>query len=139
MPQNMPDKPKPYRGADAYKSFVRSKPKKSSGSGAKKPDYRSGGMFRSGRAIKPAPGTKERRKFRDSDTKLGKPSGVKRGTYKSGGLYKSGRAIAQAPGTKKNSRVTTPKPSKSASKGYRGNMGRRSADSYGSPNKYKRK
>ena len=34
--------------------------------------------------------------------------------YKPGGSYSTGRAIPPSPGTKKNSRVTTPKPSKSA-------------------------
>ncbi len=88
-----------------------------------------------------APKKAIRKSMRSADS-YGNPAkkkGVAKATYKSGGLFSTGRAITQAPGTKKNSRVTTPKPSKSASKGYKGNMGRRSADSYGSPSKYKRK
>lgn len=70
--------------------------------------------------------------------------------YKSGGMFSTGRAITQAPGTKKNSRVTTPKPSKSAginrktkatsampsksaSKGRKGSTAMRGADTYGNP------
>lgn len=53
--------------------------------------------------------------------------------YKSGGMYSTGRAITVAPGTKKNSRVTTPKPSKSASKGRKGSVSMRGADAYGNP------
>ena len=86
----------------------------------------------------------------DSYGSPAKPKGVKKATYKSGGMYSTGRAITQAPGTKRNSRVTTPKPSKSAginrstqvtsampsksaSKGRKGSTSYRGADAYKNP------
>ena len=60
-------------------------------------------------------GTRSSRRSADSYGSGGpKIKGVKKATYKPGGLYSTGRAIPPGPGTKKNSRVTTPKPSKSA-------------------------
>lgn len=73
------------------------------------------------------------RKSADAYGSPAKKKGVSKATYKSGGLYSTGRAITQAPGTKKNSRVTTPKPSKSASKGRKGSTAMRGADAYGNP------
>lgn len=73
------------------------------------------------------------RKSADSYGSPAKPKGVKKATYKSGGLYSTGRAITVAPGTKKNSRVTTPKPSMSTSKGRKGSTSYKSADAYGNP------
>ena len=75
---------------------------------------------------------------------------AKKPNYKSGGMFSTGRAITVAPGTKKNSRVTTPKPSKSAgvnrktkvtsampsksaSMGRKGSTPMRGADAYRNP------
>jgi hypothetical protein len=44
--------------------------------------------------------------------KVAAKKAASKANYKSGGMYSTGRAITVAPGTKKNSRVTTPKPSK---------------------------
>jgi hypothetical protein len=66
MPQNMPKGTRSTRrSADSYGSGG-AKPK-----GVKKATYKSGGLYSTGRAITPAPGTKARRKWRDSDTKTG--------------------------------------------------------------------
>ena len=60
-------------------------------------------------------GTRSSRRSADSYGSGGpKQKAAKKPNYKSGGMYSTGRAITVAPGTKKNSRVTTPKPSKSA-------------------------
>ena len=40
------------------------------------------------------------------------PDPNRKADYRPGGMYSSGRAIPPGPGTKKNTRVTTPKPSK---------------------------
>jgi hypothetical protein len=89
---------KGIRSADAYGS-----PAKKTGS--KKPSYKSGGMYSTGRAITQAPGTKKRAKFRDSDTKLGKTTSAKE---------------RNMPAKRQN--VTSYKP-------------RKGADAYGSPRK----
>ena len=90
---------KGYRSADSYGSGG---PKQKA---AKKPNYKSGGMYSTGRAITVAPGTKARAKFRDSDTSMGKTTSAK---------------TRNMPASRKN--VTSYSP-------------RKSADSYGSPRK----
>ena len=49
-----------------------------------------------------------------SKKKKNKKVATSKADYRPGGMYGTGRAIPPSPGTKKNSRVTTPKPSKSA-------------------------
>jgi len=89
------------RSADSYGSPA--KPK-----GAKKPNYKSGGMFSTGRAITVAPGTKKN--SRVTTAKPSKSAGVNRMT-----------------------KVTSPMPSKSASKGRKGSTSMRGADAYKNP------
>ncbi len=77
--------------------------------------------------------SKSGRRSADSYGNPAKKQGAKKPNYKSGGMFSTGRAITVAPGTKKNSRVTTPKPSKPASKGRKGSKAMRGADAYGNP------
>ena len=79
------------------------------------------------------------RRSADSYGSPAKQKAAKKPDYRSGGMFSTGRAITVAPGTKKNSRVTTPKPSKPASKGLKNSKARRSADSYGSPANMKKR
>ena len=72
MPQNMPKGTRSTRrSADSYGSGG---PKTK---GVKKATYKPGGLYSTGRAIPPGPGTKARAKFRDSDTSLGKTTSAK--------------------------------------------------------------
>ena len=91
-----------YRSADSYGSGG---PKQKS---AKKPNYKSGGMFSSGRAITQAPGTKK-----NSKVTTPKPS--------------------MSAGMNRNTKVTSAMPSKSASKGRKGSTPMRGADAYKNP------
>jgi len=108
------DYPSDRGGTAGYVSPVKRKKNKNKKTAKSKADLRSGGMYSSGRAIPPAPGTKKaaagsppKKPARPSD-KGGRAgyvrpsgSGVARGTYKPGGLYSTGRAIPPSPGTKK--------------------------------------
>ena len=85
---------KSRKSADAYGSPAKI-------TGVKRATYEPGGLYSTGRAIVPGPGTKPRAKFRDSDTKLGKTTSAK------------DRNMMKA---QQRTRVTSAKPSKGPSR-----------------------
>ncbi len=82
------------KSADAYGSPAKKKV-------TARATYKPGGLYSTGRAIPPSPGTKARRKFRDSDTKTGGTTSAK------------DRNMAKA---QQRGRVTSAKPSKGPSR-----------------------
>jgi len=106
-----------YRSADSYGSGG---PKQKS---AKKPNYKSGGMFSTGRAITQAPGTKARAPRRDSTSQTTKTKQVTSAMpSKSSGINKKTKVTSAMPSKRKPNNVTSYGP-------------RKSADAYGSPRK----
>ena len=93
---------KAYRSADSYGSGgPKQKP-------AKKPNYKSGGMFSTGRAITVAPGTKSRAPRRDSTSQSAKTRRV------------TSAMPSRSAGVNRKTRVTSAMPSKSRSSGRYG-------------------